>query len=327
MDKMLMRRQSLRAAAALGATLAAPTLAQASFPNRPVKLVVPFPPGQATDILTRLLAQRLSDQWGQQVLVDNKGGGSGIPATESVKHAAPDGYTLLLGTSGPFGINPSLFPDLPYKPLTDFAPISLLFLVPLVIVAHPSFPADSLARLIALAKKEPGKYFYGSGGPGSSQHLSMELFKLKTGIDIVHVAYKGSGPAMADLLSGQIKLMMDSTASSQAAILDKRIKAFAVTTAHHAPAPLDGIPTIGETVPGFDTAGWAGLAAPKGTPPDIVAKISADVQAQLRAPALIRQVEEKGSLAAPGTPAEFSAFLKREIETWATVVRATGTKL
>jgi tripartite-type tricarboxylate transporter receptor subunit TctC len=323
----LNRRQALRSAAVLGAALASPAIAQPAYPNRPVKLVVPFPPGQATDILTRLLADRLGRQWGQQVVVDNKGGGSGIPACESVKHAAPDGYTLLLGTSGPFGINPSLFPDLPYNPLTDFASISLLFLVPLVIVAHPSFPANSLAELIALAKKDPGKYFYGSGGPGSSQHLSMELFKLKTGTDIVHVPYKGSGPAMADLLSGQIKLMMDSTASSQAAILDKRIKAFGVTTARHAPPPLDGIPTIGETVKGFDTAGWAGLAAPLGAPPEIVAKISTDVQAQLREPTLVAQIEEKGTLAAPGTPAEFSAFLAKEIEVWREVVKATGTKL
>jgi tripartite-type tricarboxylate transporter receptor subunit TctC len=327
MVKMLKRRQAFQTAASAGITLAAPALAQASYPNKPVRFVVPFPPGQATDILTRLLADRLSNVWRQQVIVDNKGGGSGIPACESVKHATPDGYTLILGTSGPFGINPSLIPDLPYNPLVDFDPISLLFLVPLVIVAHPSFPANSLVELIALAKKEPGQYSYASGGPGSSQHLSMELFKLKTGIDILHVPYKGSGPAMADLLGGHVKLMMDSTASAQSGLLDKRIKAFGVTTARHAPAPLDGIPSIGETVEGYDTAGWAGLAAPAKTPPEIVAKISGDVQAQLRDLDVIKHVEEKSSIAAPGTPAEFSAFLKKEIETWATVVKATGTRL
>jgi len=326
MRKTLKRRQAMQVLAAAGAMLGTPARAQAAYPSRPVKFVVPFPPGQAADIFARLIAERLGELWKQQTIVDNKGGGAGIPGTESAKLATADGYTLLVATSGTFGVNPSLFPDLPYKPLVDFEPISLIFLVPLVIVAHPDFPANSLAELIALAKKEPGKYSYASAGPGTSQHLSMELFKSKAGLDIVHVPYKGSGPAMADLLGGHIQLMMDSTASAQSAILDKRIKALGVTTARRAPAPLDGIPSIGDTIAGYDTAGWAGLVAPAHTPAEIVARISVDVQAQLRDPTVVKSIEAKAGIAAPTTPAEFAAFIKKEIETWRAVVSATGTK-
>jgi tripartite-type tricarboxylate transporter receptor subunit TctC len=316
---------------ALAFGLAAPFIAtgargQAAWPSKPVRFIVPFPPGQAADIFARLMAERLTDVWKQQVVVENKAGGSGIPATETGKAAAPDGYTVMVVSSGTFGVNPSLYPDLPYKPLVDFKPISNIFLVPLVIVAHPEFPAKTLGELIELARKEPGKLSYASAGPGTSQHLSMELFKLRAKLDIVHIPYKGSGPAMADLLGGHVKLMMDSTASSLNAIRDGRIRALAVTTGRRAPAPLDTIPTIGETIPGFDAAGWSGLAAPVRTPTEIVDRISRDVQALLRDPAVIHQIEERAGIPAPGTPVEFSAFIAKEIETWGEVVRATGTR-
>jgi tripartite-type tricarboxylate transporter receptor subunit TctC len=322
---LVTRRRSL----ALGLAtpfIARTALAQATFPSRPVRFIVPFPPGQAADIFARLMAERLTDVWKQQVVVENKGGGSGIPATEAGKAAAPDGHTIMVVSSGTFGVNPSLYPDLPYKPLVDFKPVSNIFLVPLVIVAHPSFPANTLGELIELARKEPGTLSYASAGPGTSQHLSMELFKLRAKLDIVHIPYKGSGPALADLLGGHVKLMMDSTASAQGAIRDGRIKALGVTTARRAPAPLDKIPSIGETIQGFDAAGWSGLAAPARTPQEIVDKIGRDVQAQLNDPAVIRQIEDKAGIPAPGTPAEFTAFIAREIETWGEVVRATGTK-
>jgi tripartite-type tricarboxylate transporter receptor subunit TctC len=318
-----------RRALALGLAtplIATRAFAQTAWPTRPVRFIVPFPPGQAADIFARLMAERLTDVWKQQVVVENKAGGSGIPATETGKAAAPDGYTVMVVSSGTFGVNPSLYPNLPYRPLVDFRPISNIFLVPLVIVAHPDFPAKTLGELIALARREPGKLSYASAGPGTSQHLSMELFKLRAKLDIVHIPYKGSGPAMADLLGGHVKLMMDSTASSLNAIRDGRIKALAVTTGRRAPAPLDTIPTIAETIPGFDAAGWSGLAAPVHTPAAIVEKISADVQALLRDPAVIRQIEERAGIPAPGTPADFSAFIAREIETWGEVVKATGTK-
>jgi tripartite-type tricarboxylate transporter receptor subunit TctC len=320
------RRHVMALAGAAGATLAAPAIAQSAWPSKPVRFVVPFPPGQAADIFARLMAEKLSEKWKQQVIVENKAGGSGIPATEYGKMAAPDGYTLMVVSSGTFGVNPSLYPDLPYKPLTDFLPISNIFLVPLVIVAHPSLPVNTLGDLIALAKKEPGKLSYASAGPGTSQHLSMELFKLKAGVDIVHIPYKGSGPAMADLLGGHVKLMMDSTASALNHIKDGRIKALAVTTSRPAPPPLDKIPLIAATIPGFNSAGWSGLAAPARTPLEIVAKVSRDIQALLTDEAIIKLIEQRAALPAPGTPIQFAEFIKNEIDTWGAVVKATGTK-
>lgn len=320
------RRHIMAFAGAAGATLAAPAIAQTAWPNKPVRFVVPFPPGQAADIFARLMAEKLSEKWKQQVIVENKAGGSGIPATEYGKMAAPDGYTLMVVSSGTFGVNPSLYPDLPYKPLTDFLPISNIFLVPLVIVAHPSLPVNTLPELIALAKKEPGQLSYASAGPGTSQHLAMELFKLKAGVDIVHIPYKGSGPAMADLLGGHVKLMMDSTASALNAIKDGRIKAIAVTTSRPAPPPLDKIPLIAATLPRFNAAGWAGLAAPARTPLEIVAKVSRDMQTLLNDEAIIKQIEQRAALPAPGTPIQFAEFIKNEIDTWGSVVKATGTK-
>ena len=258
-------------------------------------------------------------------MVENKGGGGGIPGVEAGRAAAPDGYTFLIATSGTFGVNPSLYPDLPYKPLVDFKPITNIIRGPLVIVAHPSFPASTVAELIELARKEPGKHSYASAGPGTAQHLSMELFKLQAKLDIVHIPYKGSGPAMADLLGGHVKLMMDSTASSLGAIRDGRIKALGVTTARRAPL-LDNVPPIGETVPGYDSAGWSGLVAPAKTPDEIVNKVNADLVALMRDPAVLRQFEERATLAAPMTPAEFAAFIEKDMKTWAEVVKATGTK-
>ena len=329
MSKTVSRRRA--AAMALAAPLISPLMssgaaAQAPWPSKTVRFIVPFPPGQAADIFARLMAERLADIWKQQVVVENKGGGGGIPGVEAGKAAAPDGYTFLIATSGTFGVNPSLHPDLPYKPLVDFKPITNIIRGPLVIVAHPSFSASTVAELIDLARKEPGKHSYASAGPGTAQHLSMELFKLQAKLDIVHIPYRGSGPAMADLLGGHVKLMMDSTASSLGAIRDGRIKALGVTTAKRVPAPLDQVPSIGETVPGYDAAGWSGLVAPANTPDAIVNKVNADLVALMRDPAVLRQFEERATLAAPMTPAEFSAFIAKDMATWAEVVKATGTK-
>ena len=329
MSKIVTRRRAV--AMTLAVPLISPLMstgavAQAPYPSRTVRIIVPFPPGQAADIFARLMAERLTDIWKQQVIVDNKGGGGGIPGVEAGKAATPDGYTLLIATSGTFGVNPSLYPDLPYKPLVDFKPITNIIRGPLVIVAHPSFPANTVAELIELARKEPGKHSYASAGPGTAQHLSMELFKLQAKLDIVHIPYKGSGPAMADLLGGHVKLMMDSTASSLGAIRDGRIKALGVTTARRVPAPLDQVPSIGETVPGYDAAGWSGLVAPANTPDAIVNKVNADLVALMRDPAVLRQFEERATLADPLTPAQFAAFIAKDMATWAEVVKATGTK-
>lgn len=322
----LATRRQLVAMGLAAPFIAATARGQSAWPTKPVRIIVPFPPGQAADIFARLLAERLTETWKQQVIVENKAGGGGIPGTEAGKMAAPDGYTLMVVTSGTFGVNPGLYPDLPYKPLVDFKPITNIIVAPLVVVAHPTFPANTIAELIEMARKEPGKISYASAGPGTAQHLSMELLKLKAKIDIEHVPYKGSGPAMADLLGGHVKLMMDSTASSLNAIRDGRIKALGVTTAKRAPPPLDKIPTIAETVPGYASAGWSGLAAPAKVPQEIVDKVNADTTALLRDPAIVRQIEERASISDPGTPAEFAAFIARDMATWAEVIKATGLK-
>ena len=319
------RRRTIATAAAMALSL--PVRAQGVYPDRPVKFIVPFPPGQAADTFGRLMAERLSALWKQQVVVENKGGGAGIPAMESGKNAPADGYTLIVGSSGTLGINPGLYAGkLPYDAINDFAPCSNIFLVPLVITAHPSLPANSLAELIALARKEPGQLGYGSPGVGTSQHLSMELFKYKAQVDIRNIPYKGSGPAVSDLLGGHIKLMMDSATSALPHVRDGRIKAIAVTTARRIPQMPD-VPTIGETIQGFDAAGWSGIVAPAKTPRAIVEKISADMRAQIALSEVSQRIIELGGIPDSNTPAAYHAFIKAEIAKWTEVVRISGAKV
>ncbi len=325
------RREVLRWAASAGILSAANllpqvALAQAGYPNRVVKIIVPLPPGQAADIFARLLAERLTDLWKQPVIVENRAGGGGVPGIMAGKTAAPDGYTLTMGTSGTLGINPGIYASLPYKPLEDFAPISNVFIAPLVAVAHPDAPFKTLAELIAAAKKEPGKINFASAGPGTAQHLSAELFKSQAAIDLVHVPYKGSGPAMTDLLGGQVMLMFDSVTAALGNIKGGKLRALAVTTAQRVPQ-LPEVPPIADTVPGFDAAGWSGILAPISTPREIVEKVSADIQRLLREPALRDKIIERGSIPDPGTPQAYGAFIQREIEKWARVAKAANVKL
>ncbi len=322
----LKRRATLRKMFGAGVLLAAPAIAQGAWPDWPVRVIVPYQPGQATDIFTRILAELLSRRWKQPVIIDNIGGGSGIAGIETGRAAAPDGHTLIVATSGTFGINPSLYPDLPYRPLVDFMPISLAFTAPLVVVAHPSFPANSLREMIALIQREPGRYSYASPGVGSSQHLSMEWLKVRTGLDIHHIADTYGNLAVNQVLSGQVMLMKESMAAALPHLRARRLKALAVTTLKRVAAPLDYIPAVSETIPGFNTAGWAGLVAPVKTPPEIVARISFDLQGALREPAVIARFEANGTTAMPTMPAPFSAFIRKEMDNWAQVVRATGTK-
>ena len=322
----MMRRRTLLGTTAGLALLPSAARAQMIYPDKPVRLVVPFPAGQAADTFGRLMAERLSALWKQQIVVENKGGGGGIPALEGVKNAPADGYTLLVGTSGTLGINPSLHAGrLPYDAINDFAPCSNIFQVPLVITAHPSLPANTLAELIALAKKEPGQLGYGIPGVGSSQHLSMALFVHKAGIDIKTIPYKGSAPALADLLGGHIKLMMDSVTSALGHVRDGRIKALAVTTAKRSPK-MPEVPSIGETIAGYDAAGWSGIVAPGKTPRAIVEKISADMRAQMALPEVNQRIIDLGGIPDPGTPEQFHAFIKAEVAKWAEVVRISGAK-
>ena len=327
MIKQPIRALILAAAGAL--TLAATplaALAQAAFPSKPVRMVVPFPPGQATDIVARLLADALTKQWGQQVIVENRAGGASIPGMLQGRDAAPDGHTITFGTSGSIGINPSLYPTLPYDPPRDFAMVGGVFIVPLMIVAHPSAPYANLKEMIAAAKKDPGKLDWAYAGTGTSQHLTGELFKVRAGVDILGVTYKGSGPAMTDLLGGQVKLMVDSLASALPHIKAGKIRALAMTTPQRVPQ-LPDVPTVAESgYPGFDGVGWGGLVVPKATPAALVERIGADVRRALADPVMQQRIIDRGAIPDPRGPREWTDFVSAEIVKWGEVVRRANLK-
>jgi len=319
-----LRRRTLMAAAA---TLSTPALGQGDWPNRPVRIIVPFPPGQAADIVTRLLADELSRRWPQRVVVENRAGGAGAPALEAGARSAPDGYTLICGTSGTLGINPSVLPRLPYDAERDFAAITNVAIVPLLIVAHPSLRANTPQELAALARAEPGRVDVASAGPATSQHLAAELLQLRTGLRFNIVHYRGSGPAIADLIAGTIPVMFDSVASAQGHIRGGRVKPIALCTATRIPQ-LPEVPTIAETIsPGYEAFGWSGLVAPAGTPAEILARINADVVAMLRDGPIAQRIQDMAMIPAPSTPAEFAAFIRAEIAKWGEVARAANVRL
>ena len=319
---MIARRTLLAA----GALLPGAAFAQAEYPNRPVRIIVPFPPGQATDIVTRLIADELSRRWPQRVVVENRAGGAGVPALEAGARAPADGYTLINGTSGTLGINPGVIQRLPYDPLRDFAPITNVAMVPLMIIAHPSFPAQTLDALLAKARAEPGRIDVASAGPATSQHMAAEMFAHQAGIQLNIVHYRGSGPAVTDLIAGNIPVMFDSVASALPHIRGGRARAIAVTVRARV-AQLPETPTIAERLAGYEAAGWSGLVAPAGTPPDIVRKINADVVAILGEPAVIERIAGLGMIADPGTPAAYAAFVAAEIAKWREVARIANVRL
>jgi tripartite-type tricarboxylate transporter receptor subunit TctC len=322
-------RRSVFALAGTTLASAAPfaARAQGGWPERPVRIIVPFPPGQAADIVTRLVADELSKRWPHRVVVENRAGGAGAPALEAGARAAPDGYTLTAGTSGTLGINPSVLPRLPYDAERDFAPITNIAMVPLLIVTHPSFSGGTVQDLVAMARARPGGLDLASAGPATSQHLAAELFAHRVGIALNIVHYRGSGPAMADLVAGNVPLMFDSVASAIGNIRAGRIRPLAVATPRRTPW-LPEVPTISETVsPGYEAFGWTGLVAPAATPPEIVQRVNADVVAILREPAAVQRLEELGTLADPGTPAAFAAFVRAEIAKWREVVRVANVRL
>ena len=320
------RRRALLGAASLP-LLPVVAFAQSDWPNRPVKIIVPFPPGQATDILTRLVADELSKRWPQRVVVENRGGGASVPAMEAGARSPADGYTLIAGSSGSLGINPSVLPRLPYDAEKDFAAISNVAMVPLLVVAHPSLPANTMQELAAAARAAPGTIDMASAGPATSQHLAAELLMLRANIRFNIVHYRGSGPAIADVIAGNVKLMTDSVASSLPHIREWRIKPIALCSATRVPQ-LPEVPTIAETlVPGYAAAGWFGLVAPAGTPIEIVRRINADVVAVLRDPAIADRMTQLGAVADPQTPEEYAAFIRAEIAKWREVAQAANVRL
>ena len=323
---MRKRSSMLAAIAALFVAFAAlPAAAQGgAYPAKPIRLVVPFPAGGTTDILARAVAQKLSETWSQQVIVDNRPGAGGNIGSDLVAKAAPDGYTLLMGTVGTHAINPSLYAKMPYDHVKDFTPVILVAGVPNVLEVNPSLPVHSVQELIAYAKANPGKLNFASSGNGTSIHLSGELFKSMTGVQMVHVPYKGSAPALADLIGGQVQLMFDNLPSSLQFIKAGKLRALAVTSSARSSA-LPDLPTLAESgLPGFEASSWFGVLAPAHTPPAIVAKLNAAIGAWLATPEAKEKLSAQGAIPAGGPPEAFVKHIADETAKWAKVVKASG---
>ena len=326
---MITAIRTLALAAFVAGTFAPPAVqAQAAYPNKPVKIVVPYAPGGPNDILARLLAEKLTQANGQTFIVENKpGGGSNIGA-EAVAKSAPDGYTLLIAATS-HSINMTLFPKehLKYDLLKDFAPVSLLMTGPLVLVTSPSVPAKNLKEFIALAKSKPGKMSYGSSGNGASTHLAGEMLNRSAGIQTIHVPYKGSGPALTDLMGGQIDFMVDTMISSMPFITSKKIQALAVTGKTRS-AALPDVPTVAEQgYPGFEAVAWIGMLAPAKTPPEIVSKLNADVKKILESDDVKARLAAQGFNAEPQQPEAFAAYMKTEVQKWGAIVKSANVKV
>jgi len=307
------------------AALLASTAFAQSFPARPVHIVVAFPPGGGTDIVARLLAPRLTDAWGQQVIVDNRAGASGVIGTEFAARSAPDGTTLFLGTLGNLAVNQHLYPKMAVDPLRDFAPVTQVVAVHFVMVANPALPAKNVAELIALATSRPGQIYYSSSGPGGAPHLAGELFKSMAKVNLVHVPYKGSAPSFQDLLGGQVSLTCDSLVQALPYVRDKRLVALAVLGAVRSPL-LPDVPTVGETLPGYELTNWFGLVAPAAVPPAIIAKIHDDVVKVVKDPAVAEKLSGMGATAIGNTPEEFGAAVRADSEKWGKLIREAHIK-
>jgi tripartite-type tricarboxylate transporter receptor subunit TctC len=294
-----------------------------SWPNRFVRLVVPFPPGGGTDAIARVMAGKLSDMWGHQLVVENRGGAATNIGTEAVVRADPDGYTMMLH-SMPLAVNKFLFTTLPYDPVADLAPVSLLCDYPNIMAVPMSSPARSVAEFIAFAKANKGKITFASSGHGTSVHLSGELFKRMAGIEMLHVPYRGAGPAFTDLIPGRVDVMFNNIGAVLPLIRGGKLRGLAVTTAKRTPAAPD-LPPIAEAgVPGFDVSSWYGFFAPAKTPPEIIRKMHADTVAALNDPATKQKLESLGVVVKGSTPKELAAFLKAEMDKWGPVIKAAG---
>ena len=317
---------SVAAALMLVACLASevPAAAQ-SYPDRPVRLVVGFPPGGAADILGRFAAQHLSEALGQQVVVDNRGGAGGLIATEITARAHPDGYTLLF-TSIPHVINPHLYKKVTYDALKDFVPVVQFVSVPLMMASNVSFPAKSVKELIAVAKAKPGQVNFASAGGGSSSHLAMELFKSMSGTAMNHIPYKGTGPLITDLISGQVSVTIASAVPLSPQVRIGKLRGLAVTGPKRSPSFPD-LPAIAETVPGYQVVNWFGIIAPAGTPAAIVTRVNKDLNAALAVPALKERLATQGADAVGGTAAEFGKLIRADYAKWARVVKESGAKV
>jgi len=296
-----------------------------TYPTRAVRMMVPFPPGGATDIVGRLVAAKMQDVWGQPVVIENKPGAGTVVGTEYVAKSAPDGTTLGFVVTA-YVINPSLRSDLPYDTLRDLTGVTQVSVQHLVMAAFPGFPANNIPELIALAKKEPGKLAYATPGSGTAMHLSVELLKTSTGIDLVHVPYKGGAPAQQDVMAGRVPILMDVLYAVQPLIKSGKIKALAILSPQRAPESPE-LPTVAESVPGVSALSLVGIVAPAATPKDLVGKISADFARQIKTSDLTERMKQQGMEPIGSTPEQFDALIRSEMEKWAKVVKQSGAKV
>lgn len=318
--------RSLTTAVALGTGLLAsvPAAAQAPYPSKPITMIVPFSAGGTTDILARIVSQALTAELGQSVIVDNRAGAGGNIGGQAAARATADGYTLFMGTVGTHAINATLYKKMPFDPIKDFAPLTRVANVPNLLVANPAQPFKTVKELIAYAKAHPGQLNFGSSGNGSSIHLSGELFKTMAKVDMQHVPYKGSAPAVTDLLGNQIAIMFDNMPSAIQHVRSGKLRAIAVTTAKRSPE-LPNVPTIAEAgVPGYEATSWFGLFAPAGTPPAVIARLNTAIVKVLAKADVKKKISEQGAEVYSETPEQFSAFIQKESVKWGKVVRESG---
>lgn len=319
-------RSSIVAATFMGILVNLSAASEIPYPSKPVRVIVTFSAGGGTDMAARAIGQKLSEQWGQQFIIDNRAGAGGIIGTEIAAKSAPDGYTLLLASSSGLVINPLLSSKLPYDPVRNFAPVSLLAINPTILVVNSSLPVNNVKELIALAKAKPRSLNYASVGLGSPIHLAMELFKAMTGTDMVHVPYKGAGPAVTDLLGGQVQLMFNSMPSVLPHVKTGRLRALAVGSAKRAKTVPD-VPTVAESgVPGFDAVTWFGIVAPAATPKAVIDKLNAGIARGLDDPELAQRLASQGSEVQGSTPAGLAKYMHDESERWRKVIKTAGIK-
>lgn len=317
------RRNLLAAAAALIVVSTATAGLAQSYPSKPVRVVVPYPPGGSTDIVARVIGEQLSQSMGQRFVVDNRPGAGGNIGMQLAAGAEPDGYTVVVGTTA-HAINMTLFKDLPYDTVKDFEPIALLTEIPLILVVNPAVEAQSVADLIALAKERPGTLNVASSGNGQSTHLAAEMFNAMAGIKLTHVPYKGSAPAITDVMAGHVQLMFDTVMSALPHVQAGKLRALAVSSAERAPVAPD-VPTIAEAaLPGYEAIAWNGLFAPAGTPRAIIDQLNAEVVRALQSEKVKEQLASLGATAQPTTPSDFSTYVRDEVAKWAKVVKESG---
>jgi tripartite-type tricarboxylate transporter receptor subunit TctC len=313
--------------AAIAALAAATFVSAQSYPTRPIKMIVPFPPAGSTDISARAVAGKLGERLGQPVVIENKPGAGGNIGTDVVAKAAPDGYTLVVGTVGTHAINPSLYSKMPYDHLRDFAPVILLSTTPNVLVVPAAFPANSVKDVIAMAKAKPGILTFASSGSGTSIHLSGEMFKSMAGLDMTHIPYKGSAPMLIDLMSGQVNMAFDNLSASMPHIKGGKLRALATTGATRSTA-LPDIPTVAEAgLPGYESTSWNAVYVPAGTPKEIVERLNREIRAILESPETRKFFAEQGAESGGGTPEQLAAFMRAETTKWSKVVKDSGAKV